>query len=227
MYNEVKRALILRSALEIWFEEYDSPPSVSELDEEDWNYLLAYENALAPVVEAAKLLAGELYPTESSLIPFLDQILIDLGELALQLTGDSKSFVVRFIRNLKTTTPARFPMVYKDRSPYNTLTALDVRYGGLYIDSPDLVENVYDELKADISFEDDRTAAVSEGDPEDETTANADVEVENESVVPVNRLERRRAQLKAAKEYRPAETEDTENNKAPTFQEKLREKLYR
>ena len=40
-----------------------------------------YQNSVEPIAEAAKLLEGELFPTASCVIPFLDQIFTDLGNL--------------------------------------------------------------------------------------------------------------------------------------------------
>ena len=89
-----------------------------------------YENALKEVVEAAKLLEGEKYPSASSVIPFLDTIFDSLKSLILILEGDGKAFVEKLLYNLKSN--KRFPEGYKELSPYNSLTLMDLRYADLY-----------------------------------------------------------------------------------------------
>ena len=95
------------------------------IDEEDWNMILAYENALRPLVEASKILEGELYPTASSVIPFLDNVFEELAILSVKLVGASKHFVETLLSNLKSN--KRFPNGYKTLAPYNCLTLLDPR----------------------------------------------------------------------------------------------------
>jgi len=56
-YAEVKRGLILKDHIDFFFEEYDIPPSLSGLEQEDWKLLIVYENSLRLVVEAAKTLS--------------------------------------------------------------------------------------------------------------------------------------------------------------------------
>lgn len=82
-----------------------------------------YENALKNVVEAAKILEGELYPTASSVIPFLDLIFEDLKKMIQKLSGAGKLFVEKLLSNLS----RRFQDGYKQLSPYNCLTLLDPR----------------------------------------------------------------------------------------------------
>jgi hypothetical protein len=79
---------------------------------------------LRNVVEAAKLLEGELYPTASSVIPFLDLISEDLKNLIQKVSGVGKSFVEKLQSNLG----RRFQDGYKQVSPYNYLTLLDIRF---------------------------------------------------------------------------------------------------
>ena len=76
------------------------------------------------VVESAKVLEGELYPTASSVIPFLDTIFEDLKLLSQSLQGAGKQFVEKLLSNLQ----RRFHGRYKQVAPYNCLTLLDIRF---------------------------------------------------------------------------------------------------
>ena len=76
------------------------------------------------IVDSAKVLEGELYPTASSVIPFLDTVFEDLRRLSGSLSGMGKIFVDKLHSNLS----RRFQYGYKQTSPYNILTLLDPRY---------------------------------------------------------------------------------------------------
>ena len=56
-----------------------------------------YENALRTLVQAGKVLEGELYPTASSVIPFLDTVFADLATMSSNLRGTAKIFVDLFL----------------------------------------------------------------------------------------------------------------------------------
>ena len=71
------------------------------------------------VVDSAKLLEGELYPTASSVIPFLDIVFEDLKELKQSVQGVGKQFVEKLYSNLS----RRFQDGYKQVAPY----LLDIR----------------------------------------------------------------------------------------------------
>ena len=73
-YSEVHRALLLKEHITEFFFTYDIPTTLEILDDDDWGLVLVYENALKEVVEAAKLLEGEKYPSASSVIHFLETI---------------------------------------------------------------------------------------------------------------------------------------------------------
>ena len=89
-----------------------------------------YENALRPFVEASKILEGELYPTASSVFPFLDNVFEELTTLSSKLRGAAKQFVDTLLSNLKLNN--WFPSGYKDLAPYNCLTLLDPRLVAYY-----------------------------------------------------------------------------------------------
>lgn len=75
------------------------------------------------IVDSAKVLEGELYPTASSVIPFLDTIFEDLKMMKQSLQGPGKQFVEKLLANLQ----RRFQGGYKQVAPYNCLTLLDIR----------------------------------------------------------------------------------------------------
>ena len=58
----------------MFFEQFDTPAALEELEEEDWEMLKIYIDAIDPIVKASRLLGGEKYPTASSVIPFLDEV---------------------------------------------------------------------------------------------------------------------------------------------------------
>ena len=72
----------LKDSINQFFEEYETPENLSRFTEDDWHMLLVYENAMRSVVDASKVLEGELYPTASSVIPFLDAVRLDLEEMS-------------------------------------------------------------------------------------------------------------------------------------------------
>ena len=72
------------------------------------------------------MLEGELYPTASSVIPFLDTVFADLTSMSARMHGAAKRFVDLLLTNLKSS--KRFPNGYKSTAPYNVLTLLDLRF---------------------------------------------------------------------------------------------------
>ena len=131
-YSEAHRALILRDNIDAYFNQYDGD-TIDPIDEDDWKLILAYENSLRTLVQAGKVLEGELFPTASSVIPFLDTVFADLTSLSAKMSGDGKRFVDLLSTNLKSN--RRFPNGYKTTAPYNVLTLLDPRYSDLYFNS--------------------------------------------------------------------------------------------
>jgi len=63
-YAETKRALVLKEYIDVFLDNYEGDV-LEVIDENDWTLILTYENALRTLVDAAKLLEGELYPTAS------------------------------------------------------------------------------------------------------------------------------------------------------------------
>ena len=184
--------MILKEYIDLFFKEYDTPPSLSALEQEDWKLLLVYENSLRLVVEAAKTLEGELYPTGSSVIPFLDTIFEDLKKLSGNLSGIEKSFVEKLLLNLQSAW--HFPLGYKEKSPYNILTLLDPRYSDLYFSSVEY-EKCLDSLTNDAVYDDDIIQSRTMTDDE-----SRDVNSNTKSVDSTDTFSKRRAELLAAKQ---------------------------
>ena len=102
------------------------------------------------VVEAARVLEGELYPTASSVIPFLDTLFEDLKLLSRSLQGEGKVFVDTLLSNLS----RRFQAGYKQTKPYNCLTLLNIRHTDLYFSTEDSEKAVRD-LSEDALYNDE------------------------------------------------------------------------
>lgn len=64
----------LRPAVDQWQLVWNTPDTLSLLDEDDWRSLQLYLDTVNPFVEAVKLFSGEKYPTAPSVIPFLDEV---------------------------------------------------------------------------------------------------------------------------------------------------------
>ena len=77
------------------------------------------------LVQTAKMFEGELYPTASSVIPFLDTVFDDLKTLSGKVRGAAKTYVDLLLSNLQSS--RRFHGGYKTLAPYNCLTLLDLR----------------------------------------------------------------------------------------------------
>ena len=121
--------LILKDHINTYFEEFETPDTLDPIEEYDWEMIEVYENAMRSLVQAAKMFEGELYPTASSVIPFLDAVLEDLDTLKQKVEGSAKEFVTTLLSNLKSN--KRFPDGYKGLAPYNCLTLLDIKYADL------------------------------------------------------------------------------------------------
>ena len=189
-YTEVRRALILKDPINEFFQECDVPTKVEMIEDDDWKMLLIYENSMKSVVEAARVLEGELYPTASSVIPFLDTVFEDLKLLSRSLNGEGKVFVDTLLSNLS----RRFQAGYKQTKPYNCLTLLDIRHTDLYFSTEDYEKAVQD-LSEDALFNDELH------DPADGQAGSAQVQdVPLQGVDRLDNFSRRRAQLLAAKQ---------------------------
>ena len=131
-YFECERFIELRVPVEMFIDSFDNlPDSVTPFEEEEWELLVIYRDAMSLIVKAATVLEGRDYPTSSSVIPYLDTIHTELVSYCHELNGEGRSFVQLLIENM--VKDRRFGSdLYKTKSPYNILTLLDVRYGDLY-----------------------------------------------------------------------------------------------
>ena len=214
-YAEVNRALLLKEHIDVFFDSFDVPETLDMIDEDDWELLLIYENALKDVVEAAKVLEGELYPTASSVIPFLDMIFMNLSKLiqTQTLSEDGKAFVESLHSNLS----RRFTDGYKLLAPYNCLTLLDVRYADLYFTDVEQ-EKAIDDLNND-SVYDDVVGGLSDHE-EQVNVVQVVLQQEQDS------FSRRRAELLAAKSVvEPSQATQTQS--VGSLKEKLKEEMKR
>ena len=165
-YSEAKRALLLREIIDKFFDQYEFPEKgrakdkVEALDEEDWENVLLYENVMRNIVEASVVLEGALYPTCSSVIPFLDTVVVELEKMKNRVKiGDQRNYVEMFLKNLHSKN--RFPDKMKMVKPYNILTLLDPRYGDLYFTEREtqiavndlVIDPVYDQSILDVEKE--------------------------------------------------------------------------
>ena len=148
---EAHRALELKEVIDVFFDEYNIPESLHKLEENDWNMLLIYDQAMEVIVEAAKILEGELYPTASSVVPFLDNIVEQLSSLKTKIKSRAgQLYVETLLRNLQS--ERRFPSGYKNKSPYNSLCLLDLRYADLYFDDEQVAKATEDIIR-DVIFD--------------------------------------------------------------------------
>ena len=156
-YAEVKRFLELKDTVIQFYDNYDTPIHIVRMEDDDWHLLLVYENAMRKVVEVAKVLEGELYPTASSVIPFLDTVIEDLKEMSgKEQTDAGKQYITTLLKNLQS--DSRFPDGYKNQTPFNSLTLLDLRHSDLYFEEHhrkkafnDLyMDPIYDDLKDEV-----------------------------------------------------------------------------
>ena len=107
-FRESERLLLLRNHVER-FQEMNEDPEVEPLDEDDWHNIKIYVNSIQTLSHASDLLEGETYPTASNVIPYLDTVFMELGDLARRLPPGDKDFPQKLLKNLQSTLPKRFP----------------------------------------------------------------------------------------------------------------------
>ena len=147
------------------------------------------------IVEAAKVLEGGLYPTASSVIPFLDTVFEDLKLMSRSVHGAGKLFVDKLVANLS----RRFPGGYKQTKPYNCLTLLDVRHADLYF-SPDDFGKAVNDLAINDHFDE----ALINNVHENQGLAHVQY-VPPQAEPSQDSFSKRRAQLLAAKQAAPVQ----------------------
>ena len=210
--SETHRILELKEPIEIFFDKYNVPDYLERLEGEDWHMLLVYDNAMQVIVESSKILEGEMYPTASSVIPFLDNIFEQLKSLLRkEKTEGGKQYLNTLLKNLQS--DKRFPEGYKLKSPYNVLCLLDPRYSDLYFDDDQVAKATQDLIK-DAIF-DGKDA------PEEANQPQPAVSLDEN---PEDLMSQRRAQLLARKATNMRN--QTENNHT-SFSGKMREEIDR
>ena len=68
--------IVLRSSLVTFQDQHNMPDRLDPIQDEDWPVLKSYVRGVEPFVSASRLLGGEKYPTASSVIPLIDQVVI-------------------------------------------------------------------------------------------------------------------------------------------------------
>ena len=218
-YAEAERALILKDHINTFLEDYEGD-SLDQFDHDEWKLILIYQNSCKTLVKAAKILEGELYPTASSVIPFLDTVFNELSLMKRRLAEDrtgGKMFVEKLSDNLKSY--RRFPEGFKTKAPYNVLTLLDPRYADLYF-TVDELELAVDNLCGSNVYRNmpDATDNITDED----AGANMQVEVENNNEE-FDSFATRRRMLLAARREDPAPNVPTQANRS--LKEKIQAEL--
>ena len=117
-------------------------------EEDDWKNLSIYITTVKVISDASDILEGRDYPTGSSLIPFLDQILAHLSQLIQRLPQNQRVYPSALLTSLQA--GKRFHQDgYKTLSPYNVLTLLDPRYMDIYF-APEQVKQAVEDLATDV-----------------------------------------------------------------------------
>ena len=188
-----------------WYNEYKVPDHLEALEDDDWEMLAVYENAMKNVVQLANVLEGELYPTTSSVIPFLDTIYDALKTQEKMLHRMEKDqecvYVGKLLKNLKSP-KSLGEDGYKDKAPFNTLTLLDPHYMSIYFDHKgEQVEKALDTIADDVVL-DGVEVGVSQNEDDQQPAAATDPTNVACQQVPVpsqnDRFGIRRAKLLAA-----------------------------
>ena len=224
-YSEAHRALLLKDHINTFFEEFETPDTLDPIEEYDWEMIVVYENAMRILVEAGKMFEGELYPTASSVIPFLYTVFEDLDTLKDKVEGAAKVFVTKLLSNLKSN--KRFPDGYKRVVPYNCLTLLDIRHADLYFTKDELEKTVHDLCIAKVydedlvqSGEEGGVAAVVPVPVHPDPTQQEDCQQQRDSFTRI------RAQLLAAKNIEVQNQPNAGAGRIP-FKERLDKELER
>jgi len=173
------------------------------------------------LVKAAKILEGELYPTASSVMLFLNTVFNELSLMKRRMTEDGiggKMFVEKLIDNLKSN--RRFSEGYKSKAPYNVLTLLDPRYADVYF-TIDELELAVDNLCGSNVYR-NMSEATNNNDTDEDAGINAQVEVENNNDEFDSFATRRRILLAARRED-PAPDVPTQVNRS--LKEKIQAEL--
>ena len=150
-FREAERLLLLRVHVER-FQEMNEDPEDEPLGEDDWHNIKIYVNSIQTLSHASDLLEGETYPTASNVIPYLDTVFMELGDLARRLPPGDKDFPQKLLKNLQSTLPKRFPGGYKTMAPFNCLTLTNPKYMDIYFDE-EQKDKALEDLASDVIFD--------------------------------------------------------------------------
>ena len=150
-FFEMNRFLDLEQAIKE-FQDNDLPPSLSQVNHDDWGNIRVYVHSLKIVVDTATMLESETSCTSSSVIPFILTVIDELETLKNTCT---KNIHFRFYDELIRQLKKRFPGGFKMTQPYNALTLLDPRHLDTYFneEEKEFAKNV---ILYDRVFEEDR-----------------------------------------------------------------------
>ena len=214
-FREAERLLLLRVHVER-FQEINEDPEDEPLDEDDWHNIKIYVNSIQTLSLASDLLEGESYPTASNVIPYLDTVFMELGDLARRLPPGDKDFPQKLLKNLQSTLPKRFPGGYKTMAPFNCLTLTNPKYMDIYFDEEQKYQALED-LASDVIFEQ------SEVEDSDGSPAAGHLPV-SASTSDMTKFARRRAELLASKQAAAAQDTGISGN---SVKKKLKAELTR
>ena len=187
-FLEAERVLLLRPHVERFQDVYEDMPGELVLDKEDWHNVAIYVRSVKTLSDASTLFEGESYPSASLVIPYLDQVMVDLADLVSQLPPEDQPFPQSLLSCLKAGN--RFPSGYKMISPYNCLNLLDPNYMDIYLSEEETTQAIQD-LVNDEVYDD----LVAEEGPVEDTVRPAATAAPQS----VDRFALRRAQLLAKK----------------------------
>ena len=214
-FREAERLLLLRVHVER-FQEINEDPEDEPLDEDDWHNIAIYVNSIKTLSHASDLLEGETYPTASNVIPYLDTVFMELGDLARRLPPGDKDFPQKLLKNLQSTLPKRFPGGYKTVAPFNCLTLTNPKYMDIYFteaQKDQALEDIANDVIFDLAEVED-----SDGSP------SAEHLPVSPSISEMSSFARRRAELLATKQASAAPESGISGN---SLKNKLKAELTR
>ena len=214
-FRESERLLLLKNHVER-FQENEDDKEDEPLNEDDWHNIKIYVNSIQTLSHASDLLEGENYPTASNVIPYLDTVFLELGELARTLPSGDKDFPEKLLKNLQSTQPKRFPGGYKTMAPFNCLTLTNPKYMDIYFDE-EQKNKALEDLASDVIF-DHPEVEDSDGAP---SAGHLPVSA---SISDMTSFARRRAELLASKQAAAAQDTGISGN---SVKKKLKAELTR
>ena len=214
-FREAERLLLLRVHVER-FQEINEDPEDDPLDEDDWHNIAIYINSIKTLSHVSDLLEGETYPTASNVIPYLDQVFMELGDLSRRLPPADKDFPQKLLKNLQTPVPKRFPGGYKTVPPFNCLTLTNPKYMDIYFTEAQK-DQALEDIANDVIFD---LVDVEDSD----RSPSAEHLPVSPSISEMSSFARRRAELMATKQAAAAPDSGISGN---SLKNKLKAELSR